>query len=312
LQSSETLGADYVERARQLGPMIEAAGDEIERRRDLPELIVAALAERGLFRLLLPRSVGGAELPPTAYVPVVEEVAKHDASVAWCLGQACGCSMTAAYLAPEAAREIFGGERGIVAWGPPGPAEARMALGGYRLTGTWSFASGSHHATWLGAHVAVFAEDGTPRLRPDGSPVFRTLLFPKRQAAMTDIWRVMGLRGTGSDSYTVTDLFVPEAFSTTREDPTLRRERGPLYAFTMQCLYATGVAAAASGMARAMRVLAKSSITPAPSRRRYLQAFQDGESVGRLAVESNRWRLSHDPDQVQNSPRIGVMSEVVQ
>jgi NAD(P)H dehydrogenase (quinone) len=67
-----------------------------------------------------------------------------------------------------------------------------------------------------------------------------------------------------------------------------------------------------SGMARAMRVLAKSSITPAPSRRRYLQAFQDGESVGRLAVESNRWRLSHDPEQVQNSPRVRVMSEVAQ
>jgi len=64
--SGETLGADYVERARQLAPMIAAAGDEIERRRDLPEPIVAALAERGLFRLLLPRSLGGAELPPAA------------------------------------------------------------------------------------------------------------------------------------------------------------------------------------------------------------------------------------------------------
>src|SRR5271169_6639273 len=205
--SGETLGADYIERARQLGPMFEAAADEIERRRDLPEPIVAALAERGLFRLLLPRSLGGAELPPAAYVPVVEEVAKHDASAAWCLGQACGCTMTAAYLAPEVAREIFGGERGIVAWGPPGPSAARTAPGGYRLTGTWSFASGSHHATWLGAHVAVFAENGAPRLRPDGSPVFRTLLFPKPQAVMTDIWHVIGLRGTGSDSYTVTGLF---------------------------------------------------------------------------------------------------------
>ena len=231
-ESGETLGADYIERARQLGPMIEAAADEIERRRDLPEPIVAALAERGLFRLLLPHSLGGAELPPAAYVPVVEEIAKHDASVAWCLGQACGCTMTAAYLAPEVAREIFGGERGIVAWGPPGPAEARMAPGGYSLTGTWSFASGSHHATWLGAHVAVFAEDGTPRLRPDGSPVFRTLLFPKPQAVMTDIWHVIGLRGTGSDSYTVTGLFVPEDHAVERSADAKPRETGLLYAFS--------------------------------------------------------------------------------
>ena len=250
--SGETLGADYIERARQLGPMIEAAADEIERRRDLPEPIVAALAERGLFRLLLPRSLGGAELPPAAYVPVVEEVAKHDASVAWCLGQACGCTMTAAYLAPEVAREIFGGERGIVAWGPPGPAEARMAPGGYRLTGTWSFASGSHHATWLGAHVAVFAEDGTPRLRPDGSPVFRTLLFPKPQAAMTDIWRVIGLRGTGSDSYTVTGLFVPEDHAVERSADAKPRETGLLYAFSSSNVYSAGFAGVALGIARAV------------------------------------------------------------
>jgi indole-3-acetate monooxygenase len=250
--SGETPGADYIERARQLGPMIEAAADEIERRRDLPEPIVAALAERGLFRLLLPRSLDGAELPPAAYVPVVEEIAKHDASVAWCLGQACGCTMTAAYLAPEVAREIFGGERGIVAWGPPGPAEARMAPGGYRLTGTWSFASGSHHATWLGAHVAVFTEDGTPRLRPDGSPVFRTLLFPKPQAAMTDIWRVIGLRGTGSDSYTVTDLFVPEDHAVERSADAKPRESGLLYAFSSSNVYSAGFAGVALGIARAV------------------------------------------------------------
>lgn len=250
--SGETLGADYIERARQLGPMIEAAADEIERRRELSEPIVAALAERGLFRLLLPRSLGGAELPPAAYVPVVEEIAKHDASIAWCLGQACGCTMTAAYLAPEAAQEIFGGERGIVAWGPPGPAEARMAPGGYRLTGTWSFASGSHHATWLGAHVGVFAEDGTPRLRPDGSPVFRTLLFPKPQAAMTDIWRVIGLRGTGSDSYTVTDLFVPEDHAVERSADAKPRENGLLYAFSSSNVYSAGFAGVALGIARAV------------------------------------------------------------
>src|SRR5580658_5094657 len=251
-ESGETLGTDYVERARQLGPMIEAAADEIERRRDLPESIVAALAERGLFRLLLPRSLGGAEVPPAAYVPVVEEVAKHDASVAWCLGQACGCTMTAAYLAPEVAGEIFGGERGIVAWGPPGPAEARMTPGGYRLTGTWSFASGSHHATWLGAHVAVFAEDGTPRLRPDGSPVFRTLLFPKPQAAMTDIWCVIGLRGTGSDSYTVTGLLVPEDHAVERSADAKPRETGLLYAFSSSNVYSAGLAGVALGIARAV------------------------------------------------------------
>src|SRR6267142_5066546 len=247
----ETTDIDYIGRARELGPELEAAADEIERRRELPEPIVAALIERGLFRLLLPRALGGAELRPTVYVEVIEEIAKHDASTAWCLGQACGCTMTAAYLDPEVAREIFGGKRGIIAWGPPGAGgEARAVPGGYRLSGTWSFASGSHHATWLGAHVPILAADGAAQRRPDGGPVMRTLLFPKASARFADIWHVIGLRGTGSDSYTVTDLFVPEAYTVLREAAARPRQPGLLYAFSSSNIYASGFAGVALGVAR--------------------------------------------------------------
>jgi len=242
--------ADYIQRARELGPELDAAAEEIERRRELPEPIVEALIERGLFRLLLPRSLGGAELPPAVYVQVIEEVAKHDASTAWCLGQGTGCTMTAAFLDPEVAQEIFGPKRGIVAWGPPGPAEARAVPGGYRLTGAWSFASGSHHATWLGAHVAILAEDGTPRLRPDGGSIIRTLLFPKASARFTDIWHVIGLRGTGSDSYMVTDLFVPEKYTVLRTAEPRPRQPGLLYSFSSSNMYSSGFAGVALGIAR--------------------------------------------------------------
>jgi alkylation response protein AidB-like acyl-CoA dehydrogenase len=190
-------------------------------------------------------------LRPAVYVEVIEEVAKHDASTAWCLGQACGCTMTAAYLDPEVAREIFGGKRGIVAWGPPGAGgEARAAPGGYRLTGTWSFASGSHHASWLGAHVPILGADGTPQRRPDGGPVMRTLLFPKANVKFTDIWHVIGLRGTGSDSYTVADLFIPEAYAVLREAAAKPRQPGLLYAFSSSNIYASGFAGVALGIAR--------------------------------------------------------------
>ena len=247
---AECRAADCIERARELGPQLEASAAEIERRRELPAPIVQAMIEGGLFRLLLPHSLGGAELPPVSYVQVIEEVAKHDASAAWCLGQANGCTMTAALLEPEVAREIFGEERGIVAWGPPGPAEARAVSGGYRLTGTWSFASGSHHATWLGAHVAILAEDGTPCLRGDGGPVIRTLLFPKSSARFTDIWHVIGLKGTGSDSYTVTDLFVPEDHTVLREAEPKPRQPGLLYAFSSSNMYSAGFAGVALGIGR--------------------------------------------------------------
>ena len=249
-QGAHAPDIDYLRRAQELGPELEVAAEEIERRRELPDPIVEALTERGLFRLLLPHGFGGAELRPAAYVAVIEEIAKHDASTAWCLGQACGCTMTAAYLAPEVAHEIFGGSRGIVAWGPPGPAEARAVPGGYRLTGNWSFASGSHHATWLGAHVAILAPDGTPQRRPDGGPVVRTLLFPKASAKFTDIWHVIGLRGTGSDNYTVTDLFVPEKYTVLREATLKPRQPGLLYAFSSSNIYASGFAGVALGIAR--------------------------------------------------------------
>ncbi len=249
-QGAQAPDLDYLRRAQELGPELEAAAEDIERRRELPDPIVEALIERGLFRLLLPRALGGAELRPAAYVVVIEEVAKHDASIAWCLGQACGCTMTSAYLDPEVAREIFGGKRGIVAWGPPGPAEARAVPGGYRLTGTWSFASGSHHATWLGAHVAILGPNGTPQLRPDGGPVVRTLLFPKASAKFTDIWHVIGLRGTGSDSYAVTDLFIPEKYTVLRDTAAKPREAALLYAFSSSNIYASGFAGVALGIAR--------------------------------------------------------------
>jgi alkylation response protein AidB-like acyl-CoA dehydrogenase len=182
--NADPAGADYLARVQQIAPALAAAGDEIDRRRELPEAIVEGLIERGLFRLLLPHSLDGAELLPAQYIPIIEAVAKIDASTAWCLNQNSGCSMTAALLAPEIAREIFGGPHVILAWGP-GPGEARVAPGGYRVTASWSFASGSQHASWLGCHVPIVEADGTPRLRPDGTPVVRTMLFPKSSTEFT-------------------------------------------------------------------------------------------------------------------------------
>ena len=211
---------DYLERAREIAPMLAAAADEIEERRELPGRIVEALIERGFFRMLLPRSLGGAELDPLTYVQVLEEIAKSDPSTAWSLGQNSGCSMTAPYLDPGVAREIFGPPRGILAWVPelPGAGRGVAVDGGIRVTGRWGFATGSRHATWLGAHVPIFEPDGTPRLNPNGRPFVRTVLFPKTSAEIIDNWQVIGLRGTGSDSYRVDDLFVPQKYTASRDN----------------------------------------------------------------------------------------------
>jgi alkylation response protein AidB-like acyl-CoA dehydrogenase len=244
--------SDPIARARELGPEIAAAADEIERTRRLTDALLGRLHDSRLFRMLLPRSAGGDETEPAVYVAAIEELARHDGSIGWNAFVANSSSLLAAYLEPEANRAIFADPRSTIAWGPPNGSRAIAVEGGYRVTGKWDFASGCRQARWMGAHCHVVEADGTLRLNRFGRPTERTLLFPATEATLLDTWKTIGLRGTASDSYCVNDLFVPEAFSGTREDPTLRRERGPLYAFTMQSLYATGVAAVALGIARAM------------------------------------------------------------
>src|SRR5438477_10306287 len=173
-----TAASDYVARVCKLAPTIAVHADRAEAERRLPAPLTDALHDAGLFRMLLPRSLGGAELDPPTFVQVMEEIAKADASTAWVIGQTAGCSMIAAYLDREAAEKVFAAPRAVLAWGAGPQGRAVAVEGGYRLTGSWAFASGIHEATWVGAHAPIVGADGTPHRHPDGTPVVRTLLFP--------------------------------------------------------------------------------------------------------------------------------------
>jgi alkylation response protein AidB-like acyl-CoA dehydrogenase len=239
-----------VERAKVLAPLITQEAEEIERTRRLTPPVVSALIENGLYRSLLPQSVGGAEAQPQIFMQMLEEVAKVDASTAWCLGQCSVCAMTAAYLDLDVAHQIFDAPDSILAWGAIAN-EVQVVPGGYRVTARWDFASGSRQANWLGAHVRVIEADGTRRLKPNGTPEIRTIVFPAASATMHDVWDVIGLRGTGTDSYSVDNLFIPENFAALRDDPTGLREKGPLYGFTTFTMFGLGFAAISVGVARA-------------------------------------------------------------
>jgi alkylation response protein AidB-like acyl-CoA dehydrogenase len=243
----------YLERVRELSPQIATEADRIERERRIPEPLLGAMIAAGLFRLFLPRSLGGAEAHPLTFMRVVEAIAGVDASAAWNVGQNAVCALVAASLSPEAARHVFGDERAILAWGPPEPdARAVACDGGYQVTGTWTFASGGRHATWLGAYCPVHEADGTPRRSQNGAIVRRVMLFPAEKATMQDLWHVIGLRGTASDAFSLSGLFVPEEFSVTRDDASEVRESGWLYCFKTTNLYSCGFAGIALGVARAM------------------------------------------------------------
>src|SRR3954463_9812788 len=146
---------DPVARAGDLGAEIVAAADEIEHTRRIPGALLDRLHASRLFRMLLPHSAGGDETQPALYVAAIEELARHDASIAWNVFVANSSCLIAAYLEPAANRAVFADPRSIVAWGPPSAAPACAFDGVFRLTGRWDFASGCRQARWIGAHGHV-------------------------------------------------------------------------------------------------------------------------------------------------------------
>lgn len=253
IPSAADLAGDpaVISRAETVRPAVEAASNEIEDTRRLPPALLDKLHEARLFRLLLPRSSNGIETDPVTFFHVIETIARGDASTAWCLSQAGGCAMSAAYLDLPVARSIFGDDpRAVLAWGPGPRVKAVECEGGYKVTGVWAFASGGRHATWLGAHCPIFQADGSPRLDDNGRQQERTMLVRTGDVAWTDIWNTVGLRGTASDQFGLTDFFVRADHSITREFELECREPGPLYKMGAGTCYQVGFAGVACGIAR--------------------------------------------------------------
>lgn len=259
-------GLDAPARARALIPMLESAAERIETAHEMPADVLDALHDARMFRLLLPQSLGGDELDLATHAATLEALAEGDASAAWVVSQGGGCAMGAAYLDDAAASKWFGGDRAALAWGAGIQGKAIKAPGGFRITGKWTFGSGSRHATLLGGHSFVFEADGvTPVKRPDGSRLDRTALFRRDQAEIDDVWDVLGLAGTGSDTFAVNDVFVADEDTIDRETPAERQTEGPLYKVPSTVVYGLGFAALQLGIARAMlRHLRQLAMTKTP------------------------------------------------
>lgn len=241
-----------LERVRLVAPVVRRARQRIEAAREVPHDVMAALHAAGMFRLLLPRRLGGDELDLATHAEVVEAMAAADASTAWVMSQGAGCAMAAAFLSPDAARRLFGPADAVLAWGAGIQGKAVAVPGGYRVSGTWTFASGSRHATLLGGHSYVFEADCNPRRRTDGRHLDRTLLFPRARATVHDVWHTIGLKGTGSDTFAVEDLFVPDDETIDREEARELCEPGPLYKFSASLAYGAGFGGLMLGIARGM------------------------------------------------------------
>ena len=202
--------ASLMDIARSLEPLIREHAVALEDRH-IPRPLVEALYDTGVFKAMLPREVGGLEADPVEWLQLIEELARLNASVGWMAFIQSGVGLT--FLDPERFERFRerGGGRLILAMslGRLG-GKAVKVDGGYRVSGRWPFASGSPYATWLGGMSAVCGEDGSPLVDAGGQPQRLLAIWPADQARLIDTWDGLGLRGTGSGDFEVTDLFVPQ------------------------------------------------------------------------------------------------------
>jgi indole-3-acetate monooxygenase len=240
---------DVVQAARSVAGGLGGRSLEFEDARRMPEDVAQTLAAAGLFRMAVPRVYGGFECHPAEILEAIEVVSRADASAGWCLMIGATTGLTAAFLPPCHAREVFADPMTITGgvFAPMGRAE----VDGEWLTvsGRWAWGSGSANCAWLLAGCVIL-DNGQPRKGANGAPETRMAFLPRSQVALDDTWFATGMKGTGSGDMVIEGARVPHdrTVSLANDRPHLD---GALYTFPVFGLLAMGIAAVASGNARA-------------------------------------------------------------
>ncbi|MCS5723835.1 acyl-CoA dehydrogenase family protein [Herbiconiux sp. CPCC 203407] len=230
-----------MERLDAILPLIAESGAQNDLDGRLTPEVEEALAATGIYGMTVPAELGGYEFSPTQVIKAVERIAAADASTAWVtMALQMETGSTAAYLDPAAARELYAHGLPLHAGQGTKPGTAVPVEGGYRLSGSWSFASGMHQATRLQTAALV---------RETGESLMITV--PAGSATLIDNWDVMGLKATGSIDYDLDDVFVPaeHAWPAATMEP---RTGGALYRIGIVNLSGLGHAGWALGVARRM------------------------------------------------------------
>ncbi|MFJ9388939.1 acyl-CoA dehydrogenase family protein [Nocardioides sp. NPDC101246] len=242
---------DHLDRARRVAEVVEAEADAIEEQATITKPVYDALVEERLFWMLVPEELNGEGLSLVESFEVIEELSRADGSTGWAfMANSLSTSLAAGYLPAQGAQDLFGQDLpGITAGMILPTGGGKKVDGGYVVTGKYQFASGSAHASWIGAGFVVTDDEGNPKTSPDGQPMCRTAFVPRDQVEFRGNWDVWGLVGTGSYDYGITELFIPDehvfdTFSTTPE----RQE--PVYRFGLLGIGVGGHAPVALGIAR--------------------------------------------------------------
>ena len=228
---------DLIEAANELGEVIRGHADDAERERRLAQPTVQALVGADLMRMCVPTVYGGPEADPMTVVRAIEAVARHDGAAGWCTMIASTTSSLAAFLAPDAAREIYG-DASTVTGGVFAPNATGARKGdGFRVDGRWQWGSGTQHCDWVlgGARC----DDGTHRL----------CFTHADNVSFHDTWFTSGMRGTGSLDFSFDGVWIPDTH-TVQPGVSTPVVTVPLAQVPNFTLLAVGVAGVGLGVAR--------------------------------------------------------------
>jgi alkylation response protein AidB-like acyl-CoA dehydrogenase len=249
-----TVTVNGPEAARTLRDLVAEESADSERNRTLTARTVEALWGSGLMQWANPTEAGGCEPSFEEMIDTWIELAWQDGSLGWIgianLPSAAAC---AAYLPDEGFAEVFTGHGHRVTAGgqffPNGLGET--VEGGYRITGSWNFGSGTGHAEYVAAGFMPTV-GGEMILDEEGIPPLLVAVIPREEIVFTDGWHVQGLKGTGSYDYNVTDLFVPGYRTFELFTRTPHRGGSPAFRMGLMPVTAAGHASWALGVAKSM------------------------------------------------------------
>lgn len=185
-------------------PKLRERAQAAEELRQIPQESIDELDEIGFFKLLQPEQWGGLQADPTVFYEAVRRLASACGSTGWVASIIGVHNWHLALFDQKAQDEVWGDDptvRVSSSYAPMGAGVVTETGDGYIVNGAWQWSSGSEHATW--------AFLGGPVIK-DGRPVdFGSFLIPRTEYTIDDVWHVVGLRGTGSNTIVVKDVFVP-------------------------------------------------------------------------------------------------------
>jgi alkylation response protein AidB-like acyl-CoA dehydrogenase len=203
--------------AQEIYPLAISQRDETENSRKLAPAIVERLKDLDLFRMGLPKFLGGWEDNPVETLKVYELLSSAEASVAWIVWNNHLACTFGRYLDEPGMKEVYGNSSHVYANSTRPEGFAKIAPGGYMVSGRWTLVSGCELADWFVLRCLVTGKDLPEKLGPGAK--LKLFFLPKDTISVIDTWSVGGLRGTGSHDIEVEETFVAEKFAVDFKSP---------------------------------------------------------------------------------------------